>query len=222
MKRLSIVFIVLLSSLILAGNATSHIKLDYPAGGETFVAGEKIEIQWQILIPHGEHTDWDLFFSPDGGDNWEIIQLDMPKSQFNYLWTVPHTVTEQAQIRILQDGIGYNGISGEFSIREITSSVQARDEYPKIFALYSNYPNPFNPATTIEFSLTEARFVTLVVYDITSQKVMELVSGEKISGHHSVIWNGTDEFGHNVSSGIYFYRLQTGDFTKTKAMTLVR
>ncbi len=69
MKRLSVLFIALLSSLILAGSAPAHVQLDYPVGGETFVAGEIIEIQWHVLLPHQEHTDWDLFFSSDGGEN---------------------------------------------------------------------------------------------------------------------------------------------------------
>ncbi len=147
----------------------------------------------------------------------------MPKSlEDSYLWTVPQTVTEQAQIRILQDGAGYDWISGDFTIQEITTSVLALEEYPKTFALYSNYPNPFNPATTIEFSLPEAGFVTLVVYDITGQKISELVSGEKMPGVHSVVWNGADNTGNKVSSGIYFYRLQAGEFTKTQTMILVR
>ncbi len=227
MKRSSILLIALLSSLILAGSAQAHVFLSYPKGGETFAAGEIIEIKWQVWENHSEHTDWDLFFSSDGGTNWEIIQLDIPKAPETYNrhfnWTVPEIVTEQALIRILMDGTEepYDSIRGVFTI-DITTSVLALEEDPKNFTLYSNYPNPFNPATTIEFSLPKAGFVTLVVYDITGQKISELVSGDKMAGVHSVVWNGNDDTGNEVSSGIYFYRLQAGEVTKTQAMTLVR
>ena len=221
MKGLRIVFIALMTSLLLAGSASAHVQMDYPAGGETFVTGETVTIQWSLIIAHQEQTDWDLFYTPDGGATWEVIQLDLPVSQETYEWTVPQQVSEKVRVRVVQDGAGWDSISSFFAIQGSITSVQKREKYPNTFAL-SNFPNPFNPATTIQFSLPEAGFVSLVVYDIAGQKVREIVSGEKISGLHSVIWNGTNEFGHNVSSGIYLYRLQAGEFTKTQAMTLVR
>lgn len=222
MKSSRVLFIAMLSFMILAGSATAHVQLNYPVGGETFIAGETIEIRWDIVIPHPEHTSWDLFYSSDGGENWEIIQTDLPKSQLTFEWTAPQNVTELAKIRVYQDGAGYDYISGNFSIQEIITSVQAQNEYQKTFDLYSNFPNPFNPTTTIGFSLPEAEFATLIVYDITGRKISEIMSGEMMQGVHSVVWDGADDAGNKVSSGLYFYRLQAGEFTKTQSMTLVR
>ena len=69
----------LLTFLILAGNILAHVQLDYPTGGETFTAGEIISIHWHVEIPHNQ-LNWDLYFSPDGGGSWQIIQLDMVKN----------------------------------------------------------------------------------------------------------------------------------------------
>ena len=91
--------------------------------------------------------------------------------------------------------------------------------------LHGNYPNPFNPSTTIKYSLREDSKVTLEIFNIKGQKVKQLISnsaGQVSAGQHSVVWNGTDDNGKSVSSGIYFYKLKTGNFEKTKKMILLR
>ncbi len=80
--------------------------------------------------------------------------------------------------------------------------------------LYQNYPNPFNPATTISFSIPEESKVNLIVYNIKGQKVKELAASKFDKGNHSVIWNGIDESGKSVSSGIYFYKLSVNGKTE--------
>ncbi len=89
----------------------------------------------------------------------------------------------------------------------------------------SNYPNPFNPTTTINYSLKENSKVSLNIYNIKGQKVKQLISnsaGQFSAGQHSVVWNGKDDNGKTVSSGIYFYKLKTGDYEKTKKMILIK
>ncbi|MGE5363442.1 MAG: alpha-amylase family glycosyl hydrolase [Bacteroidota bacterium] len=90
------------------------------------------------------------------------------------------------------------------------------------FALEQNYPNPFNPSTRISFSLPEGSAVTLRIYDILGREVRTLVNSELDRGSYSISWNGDDNFGNGVSSGIYFYRLDSKAFTSTKKMMLVR
>ena len=80
--------------------------------------------------------------------------------------------------------------------------------------LHQNYPNPFNPTTTIEFSIQNNSEIELVIYNIKGQKVKQLVSDQLSAGQHSFEWNGEDDFGKPVSSGIYFYKLIAGDKTK--------
>ena len=85
------------------------------------------------------------------------------------------------------------------------------------FALEQNYPNPFNPSTVITFDLPERSHVRLTVYDVTGRVVAELFNGERGAGHYSQVWNAG-----NVASGMYFFRLEAGQFHATRRMMLVR
>jgi len=94
---------------------------------------------------------------------------------------------------------------------------------PLRYALAQNYPNPFNPTTTIEFTLREGGHVTLRVYNVAGQLVATLVDGVRAPGiTHRVEWDGHNAAGQSVASGVYFYRLQTEGFTKTKKMVLLK
>lgn len=94
---------------------------------------------------------------------------------------------------------------------------------PKPNCMYGNYPNPFNPETTIRFSTTESTKNTEIsVYNMKGQKVKQLVRGQLSAGQHSVVWNGTDENNKPVSSGVYFYKMQADDFIRTRKMILLK
>jgi len=93
---------------------------------------------------------------------------------------------------------------------------------PGNYALYQNYPNPFNPETSISFDLPNNTSVRLRVYDILGREVAALLDGNFSSGHHAVNWNGRDVRGQPVSSGIYFYRLDTGSHKLARKMLLSR
>ena len=112
-----------------------------------------------------------------------------------------------------------------------TTGASAGNELPAVKTkLYGNYPNPFNPTTTISFSVAQnamsgsdgSSFVNLEVFNIKGQKVKTLVDKILPTGKHSIVWNGTDESGKNVSSGIYFYKFKTDKFNKTKKMLLLK
>lgn len=126
-----------------------------------------------------------------------------------------------------------NHQSGRFESRKITVSeckefMQVRigktEELPTptITLLYNNYPNPFNPETTISFDLAEPCPVTLKVFNIKGQKVKTLINDSIIAGNHSIIWNGTDSNGKQVSSGVYFYRMSTPKSTLIHKMLLMK
>ncbi len=93
---------------------------------------------------------------------------------------------------------------------------------PQSFELNQNYPNPFNPSTNIRFELPKAALVTLSVYNSLGQEVRRLVNGQKPAGYHNIVWNGRDQQGKSVPSGIYHYRIQAGDFVATKKMVLAK
>ncbi len=93
---------------------------------------------------------------------------------------------------------------------------------PDAYDLAQNYPNPFNPTTRINYSLPSLQHVTLSIYDVLGRKVRTLVDKKMTAGSHTVDWNGTNEMGHKVASGIYFYRLNADNFTRVRKMMLMR
>jgi hypothetical protein len=93
---------------------------------------------------------------------------------------------------------------------------------PRSFALKQNYPNPFNPRTTIQYYLPQDAYVEIAIFNLLGQRVLVLVEEAKPAGSHQVRWDGSDDLGQQVSSGIYFCRMKAGGFVKTKKMILVR
>jgi hypothetical protein len=91
-----------------------------------------------------------------------------------------------------------------------------------IFHLAQNYPNPFNPSTTIDYSIPKADNVNLTIYNLLGQKVVTLVNDNQKAGKHMVNWNGLSQGGYQVSSGIYFYKLVSGEYSSIKKMMLLR
>ena len=103
------------------------------------------------------------------------------------------------------------------------TSVNARVGTPAAFVLQQNYPNPFNPSTTINLTVAERGFATLEIYDLTGRVVRTLISSEMAAGDHSVKWDGRDERGFSVGSGVYFYRLRLGsNLEGSRKMILMR
>ena len=93
---------------------------------------------------------------------------------------------------------------------------------PVEFALHENYPNPFNPTTTLRFDLPEVSNLTLTIYNMLGQKVRTFNYQNTSVGYHSVKWNATNDYGDPVGAGVYLYQLQTKDFVKTRKMVLLK
>jgi hypothetical protein len=104
----------------------------------------------------------------------------------------------------------------------VNLSAEPIQALPDAYRLAGNYPNPFNPQTTIAFDLPEAQRVRLVIYDLKGRLVEELISEPMEAGSHSVVWSGTDRSGRRVASGVYFYRIQAGPLQDTRRMMLVK
>jgi cyclomaltodextrinase len=104
------------------------------------------------------------------------------------------------------------------------TSVQGQPQVPISFSLEQNYPNPFNPTTTIQFSLAGngSLLVKLEVYNIMGQKVKTILDESRAPGFYRVLWDGRNDFGRQVASGMYFYKLQSRDFVQTKKMILLK
>lgn len=149
----------------------------------------------------------------DGGDTWFEQSWPAPQA---YLTDVHCSDNEHAWAIGVQ--IFLRTTNGG-----VTSVRSSSDLMPHGTALYQNHPNPFNPTTTIRYTLPRATPVTLEIYTVTGQEVRTLVNRLHSPGEYSVVWDGTDQAGKPVSSGIYIYRLEGGEeYVQSRKMLLIR
>ncbi len=138
-------------------------------------------------------------------DQWNPVDLNLPQ---NIRFTSAQSVDD-----IIYAGTYDNGI---WKYDPNPTNVD-KEIFPKKISLSQNYPNPFNPSTVIKFNLSEKSYIKLIVYDILGKEIATLVNEEKPAGLYEVTFNASP-----LSSGVYFYKLQSGLFTETKKMLLVK
>jgi hypothetical protein len=127
------------------------------------------------------------------------------------IWSVggcPFAAYASAGVNVLEFGVNISPVSG---VVPITSQI------PTQYRLEQNYPNPFNPVTKINFEIPKTGFVSLKVYNVLGREVANLVNTVKNAGNYSVDFDGT-----NLSSGVYFYKLESNGFVDTKKMMLIK
>lgn len=128
--------------------------------------------------------------------------------------------------RPIHGGIAYPQPWGLFAFcidfSQSTGVAETSEALPAAIILDAPYPNPFNPATTISFTLPEAGFARLSIYGINGQLVRELVSENLPAGRHEIVWDGRDSKGTNAGSGVYIARVIAGDKSAVRKMTLMR
>ncbi|MEX0737476.1 MAG: FlgD immunoglobulin-like domain containing protein [Bacteroidota bacterium] len=124
----------------------------------------------------------------------------------------------------LKDNSARLNLSTSSMLNEREGSVEAAEiaAVPTVFQLDQNYPNPFNPSTTIKYQLPQEAGVTLSIYNLQGQRVRTLVSGDQKAGFYSVQWDGKNDAGASVSTGLYIYRIHAGTFTAINKMLLMK
>lgn len=116
-----------------------------------------------------------------------------------------------------------DGWFGKMTLNTITDVREMTDlPLPQSFSLSQNYPNPFNPTTTIEFRIASASRVSVDIINMLGQKVRTLVDQNLSAGSYATEWDGVDDSGRKVASGVYLYRMKSGDFAETRKMTLLK
>jgi flagellar hook assembly protein FlgD len=108
--------------------------------------------------------------------------------------------------------------SSSISVTVVVASGKSESLLPDAFSLSQNYPNPFNPETVIKYALPEDCHVELSIYNILGQKVKTLVDQYQNAGYKIVHWNGRDDQGNKLASGVYFYKIKTPKYSETKKM----
>lgn len=161
-------------------------------------------------VPSNSREFKNLLF--DLGGNQEVflrVGLDLPKG-------IP---IKQSMVEVYYIEDSQDSFQKPFANENTTSSIKQK---PSSFALGNNYPNPFNPVTTIAFDLPSNGYVNLDIYDISGRRVKTLVNKNMDAGRYHIVLDGHDEYGNEVASGTYFYRIKTGSFRNIKKMVLLR
>jgi photosystem II stability/assembly factor-like uncharacterized protein len=172
------------------------LDLDF-AEGKLFAA-----IGYSALDKNG------VYYSSDYGNNWYAINEGLPTKK---IWSID-IFNDTLYVGTENEGVWYRPISG--IINNIGDDIIYLQDH---FAVNQNYPNPFNPATKIKYEIPELSFVTLKVYDVLGNEIIILINEDKSVGSYTVEFDAT-----SLPSGIYFYRLQAGDYIETNKMVLMK
>jgi len=116
------------------------------------------------------------------------------------------------------------GIDVEGNLYDVPNSIydHSIEKVPAKVKLYQNYPNPFNPITHIRYELSSSHKVSIYIYNMIGQKIKTFQSKNQNPGYHTVVWDGTNDTGQKVGSGIYYYRMSAGKYSSTKKMLLLK
>lgn len=206
-----------------------------PANDTTDVSTELLSLSWQYSAdsPFADPVGFRLYFGtcPDslerhgsfvfytpGVRNYSLSREHAPHLEHDtdYYWQVVPTAD--------RDNPEYDAVRCPvWSFRTVEPvNVDRTVDFPLYTRLQRNYPNPFNPETTISFSLAERGKVLLEVFNIRGQKVATLIQGELSEGKHQVIWNGRNDNDRQTGSGVYLYRLSAGSYQETKRMLFLQ
>jgi hypothetical protein len=151
--------------------------------------------------------------------HFSVINTDLEEVEISLADDIPHhrlmfVETQNSELIVSQP---------EFETITVELATSADPNVPTSFALHQNFPNPFNPSTTLRYDLDAANHVNLEVFNVLGQKVKTLVDEYQEAGYHSVQWDGVDESGASVATGVYFYRVNAGDNkVETKKMMLLK
>jgi photosystem II stability/assembly factor-like uncharacterized protein len=180
---------------------------------------------WEVS-PDGGYTTWQSVSLTETGKAWAVDTKGgiAYSSDWGHTWEAQESGTPNTLMEVLfiddSEGwiVGYNGIILHTTNGGITTGVSEENtNIIKEFSLEQNYPNPFNPSTTISYSITKKSNVVLKVFDVLGRQVTVLVNEGQLQGNYEVEFDAS-----NLTSGIYFYRIQTGDFVESKKMVLIK
>ena len=185
----------------------------------------QVEFVWnQAIDPDPlSYLSYRLTYATDWADSstyihalayWDTSMVIGLEDNTEYFWQIK---------AIDDDGMVTTGNNGEtYSFVVGVLSTEDGAMIPTEFALHQNYPNPFNPVTSIQYDLPEASNVQIVIYDLLGRQVTTLINRFEDPGYKQVIWNATNNQGQPVGAGVYFYKIQAGNFHQTKKMVLLK
>lgn len=210
--------------LTLMGFASSHVFKTTDSGSNWIDVGTglpDVPATAVVIDPDfPDHVyvgnDLGVFVSPDAGQTWQTFQEGLPEAVLAMDLAVSPT---NRKIRVATHGNG----AWERPLLDGVTSVENTNNIPERALLLQNYPNPFNPSTRIEYQVSTAGPVKLVIYNLLGQAVRTLVDNPgAVGGKHNAVWNGKNDAGQPVASGTYVYRLETAGQVLARKMLLIR
>jgi hypothetical protein len=192
---------------------------------------------WSHLFDGPQDDDFfRVWVSKDDGLTWTEIWNISPGLTENewklrkiYFNEDDITYTDQMRIRFTMEDVlsstsGAEASIDDIEIRFINCNLVSVEEgqIPLTFTVEQNRPNPFNPRTAIRFGLPSNGVVDVSVFDATGRKVRSLLDAEREAGYHTVVWDGRDDNGHAVGSGIYYYTVKAGENSASNKMLLLK
>jgi len=206
--------------LITVNTVGSYLSEDYGDSWQSWgTFSPSVRAKEIVLAPHNSShiylaTNDSIFFSDDFGISWSDYTFNFD----NVSNGLERLELDPANNRLFAGHHRY----GLFSLDLNTVGLAEEASILNEFELFSNYPNPFNPRTTIEYDLPEYSDVSLIIYDVAGREVNTLVSTIEAAGSYQAVWNGTDGQGRQVAGGMYFARLQAGDYSDVVKMVYLR
>ncbi|MCB0721664.1 MAG: T9SS type A sorting domain-containing protein [Ignavibacteriae bacterium] len=198
----------------IAAAPTTAPVLVYPSNGAVLVEVNP-NMDWNS-VP--DATNYQIQISTDPGFSTIVVDTDTLTGTELQLGNNFLSVNTHYYWRVRGKSIGGDGpYSAEWDFTTGVTNIDPLANVPTVYELYQNYPNPFNPTTKIKFDIPQPGFVTLKVYDITGKEVATLVNSNLEPARYEVNWNGTQ-----FASGVYFFRINAGDFVKVQKMILVK
>ncbi|ODS29784.1 MAG: hypothetical protein SCARUB_05114 [Candidatus Scalindua rubra] len=167
------------------------------------------------------NVDQSLLVSNTKGLTYSVL-IDSLDSRVNDIYGVKNSDTVYVCTEKSVYIYHYNTLDTIYQLVDSVLSVDSQGHYPENFVLNQNFPNPFNPYTTITYTLTKSGHVRLDVFDLLGNKVKTLTNKRQNPSSYSLKWDGTNDSGMKVSTGLYFYRLTTEDLVETKKMIFLR
>ncbi|MBN2829510.1 MAG: T9SS type A sorting domain-containing protein [Candidatus Cloacimonetes bacterium] len=162
------------------------------------------------FYPIPEHTA--PYFLPV---DWTLFTVNIPCTDTGQMRIAFNSITAGPSMTFIDD------VTAFVSLQNVSVDEEMNTPLNPVIQV-SNYPNPFNPVTTISYSIPENADLTLEIFNIKGQKIKTLVNSKVIAGEHTIVWNGTDLNNRTVPSGVYFYKLKAGTYTLTKKMALLK
>jgi len=201
---------------LVAANGSELAAPNAPSSLTATVLGStSIRINW---VDNSSNEDkFMIDRSTNGGSNWTV--RDSVAANTTQYTDGGLTQNTQYCYRVYaKNCVGISANSNQVcSTTTFTGIVKHENEIPKVFNLYQNYPNPFNPSTNIKFDIPKSSYVKLAIYDVIGKQVYELVNSQLAAGSYSVDWNT-----FSFASGVYFYRIEAGDYVQQMKMVLVK